>query len=118
MILGFPVKSGDFWTLPVKQLQAWSELYPSLNVQAEIQKALAWVQANPQRRKTARGMPRFLVGWLNHATPSVWKQQAGPRFEYEQWRMAGGCPHTPRCPHFSACQLVSGRRTGAEGPAQ
>ena len=30
----------------------------------EARKALAWLQANPGRRKTPRGMPRFLFGWM------------------------------------------------------
>ncbi len=108
MILGFPTKGGDFWVLPVKQLQVWTDLYPGLNVQAEIQKALAWVQANPARRKTARGMPRFLVAWLNRAQPT--QTVLGPaQMAYQQWRDAGGCPHTPRCGNFTTCQVVSQR---------
>ena len=33
----------------------------------ECRKALAWVQQAPDRRKTARGMGRFLFGWLGRA---------------------------------------------------
>ena len=107
--LSFPTKGDWPWVLPTEQLQAWTDLYPWLNVQQEVQKALAWVQANPSRRKTARGMPRFLVGWLNRATPipAISKH----RQEYDAWKQQG-CPHTPRCPHFTACQLVSQRMGG------
>jgi hypothetical protein len=66
-VLAFPCDgSTRTWTLTDAQVQAWSEAYPSLDVLAECRKALVWVQAN--RRKTARGMPAFLVGWLNRAT--------------------------------------------------
>lgn len=105
--LSFPTKGDYPWLLPTQQLQDWTELYPWLNVQQEIHKALAWVQANPSRRKTARGMPRFLVAWLNRAAPAPKSSQA--RLDYEAWKQAGGCPHVPRCPHFTACQVVSWR---------
>lgn len=35
-------------------------------------------------------------------------RQTPERREYEIWREKG-CPHTPRCPHFAACQIVSAR---------
>lgn len=53
------------WHLTAAQIAQWKALYPGLDVEAECRKALAWVQTN--NRKTARGMPRFLVGWLNRA---------------------------------------------------
>lgn len=36
----------------------------------ECRKALAWIGADASRRKTARGMKRFLVGWLGRAQNS------------------------------------------------
>jgi len=53
------------WALVESQLAQWRDLYPSLDVDAECRKAYAWVLADPTNRKTARGMLRFLVGWLN-----------------------------------------------------
>ena len=55
------------WALTYAQVEAWAELYPSTDVQGECRKALAWVEANTSRRKTANGMAKFLVGWLNRA---------------------------------------------------
>ena len=34
---------------------------------AESRQALAWIQAHPGRKKTARGMPAFLVGWFGRS---------------------------------------------------
>lgn len=47
-------------------LKQWEAAFPTLDVMAELRKAEAWLAAN--RRKTARGMPRFIVGWLSRAT--------------------------------------------------
>lgn len=54
------------WGLTSEQVQAWQDLYQGLDVLAECRKALAWTQANGG--KTAGGMTRFLVTWLNRAT--------------------------------------------------
>ena len=68
----FPIvgTKGKTWGLSRQQLVDWSVLYPGVDVWAEARKALAWCQAQPSRRKTARGMSKFLVSWLNRATDS------------------------------------------------
>lgn len=58
---------GKTWGLSAAQLADWREAYPSVDVLGECQRARAWLDANPDRRKTAPGMPRFLVNWLNRA---------------------------------------------------
>ena len=66
-LLTFPVigTNGHEWRLRRRQVEEWAALYPGLDVIAECRHALAWVQANPGRRKTSSGMPRFLTNWLN-----------------------------------------------------
>jgi hypothetical protein len=58
-----PVKE---WILPATKLAEWSEAYPDLDVLAEMRKARQWCVDNPTRRKTARGMTKFLNGWLGN----------------------------------------------------
>ena len=57
-----PVKE---YHLPMSQVNEWSMLYQGVDVASECKKALAWIQAN--NKKTAKGMPKFLVGWLSRA---------------------------------------------------
>jgi hypothetical protein len=56
--------------LTAEQLARWSDLYerPVLVITAECRKALSWIEANRTRRKTARGMLRFLDGWIQRST--------------------------------------------------
>lgn len=69
VFLEFPTDgTPKIWPLTELQVSAWVTAYPSLDVKAECTKALAWVNAAPSNRKTAGGMPRFLVNWLNRAT--------------------------------------------------
>ena len=58
------------WPLTQEQIDTWTALYPSTDVLGECRKALAWLDADPTRSKTARGMAKFIVGWLNRATPN------------------------------------------------
>jgi hypothetical protein len=66
-MLTFPTigAAGKEWHLTKADLDAWNPLYPGVDVFAQCQRALAWVKADPSRRKTAKGMPKFLVGWFN-----------------------------------------------------
>lgn len=65
-LLVFPTvgTGGTHWPLSAQQVNEWRDLFPGLDVLAEAKKALAWVKANPGKRKTAKGMPKFLVSWL------------------------------------------------------
>lgn len=68
-VLRFPcVGSGaSGWSLTVEQVERWREAYPAVDIVAEARRALAWVEANPSRRKTAGGMQRFLNNWLSRS---------------------------------------------------
>jgi hypothetical protein len=108
----FPVvgAGGREWTLRERQVASWQDLYPTIDVLAEIRKAVAWLDANPGRRKTSAGMPKFLVNWLNRATDrggSGRNERAYSEFEirrFEEWlRKMGGCQHDPRCESRADC---------------
>lgn len=65
--LTFPTtgKGPKTWDLTEAQCSEWESAYPGLNVRVECQQALAWIRAN--QSKTAKGMPAFLVNWLNRS---------------------------------------------------
>ena len=46
-------------------LSYWREMYPALDVEAELKKASTWLDGNRKNRKT--NLKRFLVNWLNKA---------------------------------------------------
>jgi uncharacterized protein YdaU (DUF1376 family) len=54
------------------QVDGWAKDFPGVDVPAEVRKARAWLEANPRKRKTATGIPAFLVGWFS-------RQQNDPR---------------------------------------
>lgn len=66
------------WELHQAQIDDWRKLYSGLDVLAECKKAWAWHKAKSGNKKTARGMPAFLVNWLNRATNSGGNSNARP----------------------------------------
>lgn len=78
------------WALTQAQVDAWRDLYPGLEVIVACRKALAWTEANPAKRKTAKGMPAFLVNWLNReANSGGGRNGAKPRTASEERRTWG-----------------------------
>ncbi len=95
MTFDFPTRNG-LWELNLRQQLRLQSLYPNVSVVDELRKALAWLEANPTRRKTDRGMARFLVGWLNKSSGQ--QHQVKPRMSYRpRATRQAVCPHTPTC---------------------
>lgn len=42
----------------------WCELYPNVDVMQELRNMKGWLNANPTKRKTKRGINKFINGWL------------------------------------------------------
>lgn len=53
------------WPLVAAKVAELAAAFPSLDILAECRKALGWVLAAPDRRKTAKGMSKFLFGWMS-----------------------------------------------------
>src|SRR5690625_1529766 len=53
-------------------IQQWAEAYPGVDIRGELKRMKAWLNANPRRRKTKRGINAFVVNWLS-------RQQDNPR---------------------------------------
>lgn len=51
---------------PIRQAQVdeWRGLYPAVDIMQELRKMAGWLDANPSKRKTKRGILRFVNGWL------------------------------------------------------
>ncbi len=59
-------ESKEFHLLKPK-VEEYRKTYDTLDVEQELKKARQWLSDNPGRRKTARGMTRFLGNWLSRA---------------------------------------------------
>ena len=52
------------FTPTLEDVSRWQQAFPGVDVRAALLRARAWVDADPKRRKTARGMKRYLTAWL------------------------------------------------------
>jgi hypothetical protein len=67
-VMTFPCEGEtDTWALSPSGLRWLKEHYRTVDVEAELRSARAWLFGNPGRLKTARGMPRYLINWLEKA---------------------------------------------------
>ena len=65
-ILIFPIcgNGSRHWGLTESKIKPLKEAFPAVDVVSESKKALAWVIANPDKKKTCSGMPKFLYNWI------------------------------------------------------
>lgn len=54
----------EYWIYE-DQITKWSELFPAVDVMQELRKMKSWLDSNPSRRKTNRGILRFVNSWLS-----------------------------------------------------
>ena len=62
-----PLNTGDTWIPEKADMQIWVQLYPIVDVEQELNAMAGWLHANPTRRKTMRGIKRFINSWLSKA---------------------------------------------------
>lgn len=73
----------------------WSQAFPGVDVRAAVLQARIWCKDNPTKRKTARGVRRFLTGWIGREQdrggrrPSASAQASRPPSLPEWCRAAG-----------------------------
>ena len=63
-IIELPLNDGTMFPISQEQCQEWAGLYPAVNVIQQLRQMRGWLDANPTKRKTKRGINRFITGWL------------------------------------------------------
>lgn len=60
-----PLVDKTSYDVPSEKIKQWEKAFPAVDVQQELHKMAAWLDANPARRKTRRGICRFINNWLS-----------------------------------------------------
>ena len=60
-----PLNDNTYYDVPKESISKWREAYPAVDVEQQLKKMIAWLDANPKRRKTRRGINAFIVTWLS-----------------------------------------------------
>ena len=59
-----PLNDGSFYNVPVENIAVYKRLYPAVDVEQALRNMIGWCMGNPTRRKTRRGVKRFITSWL------------------------------------------------------
>lgn len=60
-----PLNDGSFYNVPMENIAVYKRLYPAVDVEQALRNMIGWCMGNPTRRKTRRGVKRFITGWLS-----------------------------------------------------
>lgn len=60
-----PLAATEFFVVGERQVAAWAEKYPGVDVLVELDKAAAWLRARPRRK--VKSYRQFLRNWLDKA---------------------------------------------------
>jgi len=63
-VIGFPLNDGTPHKVRQSEIKRYEELYPAVDVLQELRNIAGWVEANPTKRKTKRGVHKFINSWL------------------------------------------------------
>ena len=71
-----PCEDGSEFTYDDIFIAAARKAYPLTSIEKEVTKARAWLEGNPTKKKTRRGMKKFLNGWLARSQGDAEKSKA------------------------------------------
>ena len=57
-------KNGDEAEIHTRQIDDWREAYPGVDIEQALRNMRQWLIHNPTKRKTNRGIGRFITSWL------------------------------------------------------
>ena len=61
------LNDGSLYPIFAEDMAYYGNLYPAVNLDTEFRKMIGWIDANPSKRKTSRGIRRFISNWLSKA---------------------------------------------------
>lgn len=69
------------------EMTEWQKTYISVDIGYELKKMKLWLENNPGRRKTARGIRKFIHSWLDRAQNQARREPAAVPVSVYQQRM-------------------------------
>lgn len=63
-VLTIPLNDKSEYPIAQSDIDEWQGLYPAVDVMQQLRSMRGWCNANPARRKTKKGIKRFINTWL------------------------------------------------------
>ena len=81
IVIELPLIDGTAYSVTQGEIIEFSGLYPAVDVLQEYRGMKAWCMSNAQKRKTRKGIRKFINGWLANAQK---QNQSGPPIPHRQ----------------------------------
>lgn len=76
LIAAIPIQGGGQWEIRQSLAEDLRRAFPTVDVATQIKRAVIYFESVPQKRKTARGMPRCLYTWMRRESQHAPAQAA------------------------------------------
>lgn len=81
-----PLNDKTFFNIPVDNIALWQDAYPAVAIEQELKRMISWLESNPTKKKTKRGIKRFINNWLSRTQDAGGsKTSSGSKNELEDW---------------------------------
>ncbi len=77
-VIELPATQGHSVSVTEADVSEWAGAFPAVDVHQKLKAIRQWLIANPQKRKTPRGMKRFVVSWLSREQDKGGHLTTGP----------------------------------------
>lgn len=74
-----PLVDKTFYDVPEDKIVKWQQAFPGVDIIQELRKMITWCDANPAKKKTRRGIDRFINNWLERAQNRGYQQDINIR---------------------------------------
>jgi len=98
-VITIPLNDRTEYEVTDAYVKEWAELYPAVNIMQELRKMKGWCEGNPNKRKTRKGVLRFIHAWLSKAQDQGGSRYGGQRLDHTS--VARGGTQTPTQPAAS-----------------
>lgn len=71
------LKDGNKWKPTQEDFDDWIRMFPDVDVKREFDNMRRYCLDKPQKRKTARGIKRFVTNWLDHTRADQKEETTG-----------------------------------------
>lgn len=66
-VAAIPLNDGTEWLMPLELYDEYCKTYPALDIKQELKQMRVWSLSNPTKKKTKRGITRFVNTWLDNS---------------------------------------------------
>lgn len=61
-----PLSNGEDYPITQEQIAEWSKVFPAVDIPYQLGRMKVWCEANPKKKKTRRGILKFVTNWLGN----------------------------------------------------